>query len=55
MLALVGTAIIATVSGMELTGPVIIEEQTSTIVLHPGQNARVDEYLNLEVTLSQGE
>ena len=41
--------------GTELTGPVIIDEKTSTIVLHPGQNARVDEYLNLEVTLSQGE
>jgi N-methylhydantoinase A len=32
-------------------GPAIIEEKTSTTVLYPGQTARIDEYLNVEVTL----
>jgi N-methylhydantoinase A len=34
-----------------IEGPAIIEEKTSTIVLYPGQTARVDEYLNVEVAL----
>ena len=37
--------------GMRLAGPAIVEEQTSTIVLHPGQHAQVDEYLNIEIEL----
>ncbi len=36
-------------SGMRMQGPAIIEEKTSTIVLYPGQQAEVDEYLNIEV------
>lgn len=35
--------------GMRIEGPAIIEEQTSTIVIYPGQSASVDEYLNLEI------
>src|SRR5262249_54343239 len=35
-----------------IDGPAIIEEKTSTIVLYPGQTARVDDYLNVEVTWS---
>ena len=35
--------------GMRLEGPAIIEEQTSTTVLYPGQRAEVDSYLNIEV------
>jgi N-methylhydantoinase A len=37
--------------GVILEGPAVVEEQTSTTVLHPGQQARVDEFLNLDVTL----
>jgi N-methylhydantoinase A len=37
--------------GMRIEGPAIIEEQTSTTVLYPGQRAEVDEYLNIECML----
>jgi len=37
--------------GMRIEGPAIIEEQTSTIVLYPGQRAEMDEYLNIECTV----
>ena len=37
--------------GMRIEGPAIIEEQTSTTVLYPGQRAEVDEYLNVECTV----
>jgi N-methylhydantoinase A len=37
--------------GMRIEGPAIIEEQTSTTVLYPGQRAEVDDYLNVECTL----
>jgi N-methylhydantoinase A/oxoprolinase/acetone carboxylase beta subunit len=32
-----------------LAGPAIIEEQTSTTVLAPGQRASIDEYANIEI------
>jgi N-methylhydantoinase A len=35
--------------GAALEGPAIIEEQTSTTVLAPGQRATVDAYLNIEI------
>jgi N-methylhydantoinase A len=35
--------------GARIAGPAVIEEQTSTIVLYPGQRAVVDAYLNIEV------
>jgi N-methylhydantoinase A len=35
--------------GAILEGPMIIEEKTSTIVLYPGQRARIDGYLNVEI------
>ena len=35
--------------GARVAGPAVIEEQTSTIVLYPGQRALVDAYLNIEV------
>jgi N-methylhydantoinase A len=35
--------------GAALEGPAIIEEQTSTTVLAPGQRATVDEYANIEI------
>ena len=37
--------------GMRIEGPAIIEEKTSTIVLYPGQHAKVDPYLNIEIEL----
>lgn len=37
--------------GMEIQGPAVIEEQTSTTVLYPAQSARIDKYLNIEVNL----
>jgi N-methylhydantoinase A len=37
--------------GMRIEGPAIIEEQTSTTVLYPGQRAEMDEYLNIECTV----
>jgi N-methylhydantoinase A len=38
--------------GARIEGPTIIEEQTSTTVLYPGQRAQVDRYLNIEIELS---
>jgi N-methylhydantoinase A len=35
--------------GAVIEGPAIIEEKTSTIVLYPGQRARIDGYLNVEI------
>jgi len=35
--------------GAVLEGPAIIEEKTSTIVLYPGQGARIDGYRNVEI------
>jgi N-methylhydantoinase A len=37
--------------GTRIEGPAVIEEQTSTTVLYPGQRAKVDPYLNIEVEL----
>ncbi|HTH97462.1 MAG TPA: hydantoinase/oxoprolinase family protein [Stellaceae bacterium] len=37
--------------GDHVSGPAILEEPTSTIVLYPGQIASVDPYLNLEIAL----
>jgi N-methylhydantoinase A len=36
-------------AGASIDGPAIIEEKTSTTVLYPGQRARIDGYLNLEI------
>ncbi len=37
--------------GMHIEGPAVIEEQTSTTVLYPGQNATVDRYGNIAITI----
>jgi N-methylhydantoinase A len=37
--------------GAELTGPAIIEEQTSTTVLAPGQRASIDAYSDIEIEI----
>src|SRR5690606_11228798 len=36
--------------GMAFVGPAIVEERESTCVVHPGDRARVDEYLSLIVS-----
>lgn len=41
--------------GVRIQGPAVIEEKTSTTVLYPGQRARVDDYLNIEVELEASE
>ncbi len=41
-------------AGQVLTGPVIIEEFGSTVPIHPGFTARVDDYANIIVTRSEG-
>jgi N-methylhydantoinase A len=39
--------------GTCIQGPAVFEEKTSTTVLYPGQQAEIDRYLNIEVTLSR--
>jgi N-methylhydantoinase A len=41
--------------GTVIAGPAIIEEQTSTVVLYPGQTATVDTYLNLEIDVAHAD
>ncbi len=40
-------------AGTVVDGPAIIEEFGSTVPLHPGFSARIDEYLNIIVTRSE--
>jgi N-methylhydantoinase A len=40
--------------GFVIDGPAIIEEITSTIVLYPDQRAKVDDYLNVEISPVEG-
>ena len=40
-------------AGAELSGPAVIEEPTSTTLIHPGDTLRVGEYGELRITLSQ--
>jgi N-methylhydantoinase A len=35
--------------GAAIDGPAVIEEKTSTVVVYPGQQARIDGYLNIEI------
>ena len=39
-------------AGTTIQGPAVIEEKTSTIVIYPGQRARIDGYLNVEIELA---
>jgi N-methylhydantoinase A len=39
--------------GVRIKGPAVIEEKTSTIVVYPKQIARIDEYLNIEITFER--
>lgn len=38
--------------GTAISGPAIVEEKTSTIVLYPGQRALVDQYRNIEIEMA---
>jgi N-methylhydantoinase A len=40
-------------AGAAIDGPAIIEEKTSTTALYPGQRARIDGFLNLEIEALQ--
>src|SRR5260370_18149462 len=37
--------------GRRIEGPAIVEEQTSTTVVYPGQRAKVDQYLTTQIDL----
>ena len=37
--------------GMELTGPAVIEDAGTTVVVHPGNRVRMDGYRNLVITV----
>ena len=39
--------------GMTLSGPAIIEDAGTTVVVHPGNSVRMDAYRNLHITLAQ--
>jgi N-methylhydantoinase A len=39
--------------GMEIAGPAVVETAGSTILLHPGNRGRVDDYGNLVITLGE--
>jgi N-methylhydantoinase A len=38
--------------GMTFKGPAIVEDPGTTVVLHPGNDAEVDGYGNLHITIS---
>jgi len=38
----------------QITGPAILEEPTSTVVVYPGQRVTVDDFLNLEIEAHSG-
>jgi N-methylhydantoinase A len=37
--------------GMKFTGPAIVEDPGSTVVLHPGNRAEIDAYSNIHIHL----
>jgi len=39
--------------GSEISGPAIIETPVTTIVVNPNDNARVDEYCNVRMSVGQ--
>ena len=39
--------------GLQLTGPAVIQEPSTTLVVSPGHQVSVDEYGNYHVKLSQ--
>ena len=38
--------------GVEIVGPAIVDEKTSTVVVYPRQTARIDSYLNIEIDVA---
>jgi N-methylhydantoinase A len=41
------------VAGAKISGPAIVEERTSTVVLYPDQSGVVDQYLNIEISIAR--
>ncbi len=41
------------IAGAKISGPAIVEERTSTIVLYPDQTGVVDQYLNIEIAIAR--
>ena len=39
--------------GMAFTGPAIIEDSGSTVVVHPGNNVHIDAYSNIHIDLGE--
>ena len=39
--------------GFEIDGPVIIDQLDSTTVVPPGCRARVDEWMNIQITIEE--
>ncbi len=40
--------------GMRFTGPAVIEETGTTVVVHPGQSVEIDDYRNIHILIGQG-
>ena len=40
---------------MEFSGPAIVEDPSTTVVIFPGQKCKVDDYANLHITLTNGD
>ena len=40
---------------MEFSGPAIVEDPSTTVVIFPGQKCKVDDYANLHITFSNGD
>jgi N-methylhydantoinase A len=45
----------ALVAGHVVEGPAVIEQPQTTVIVRPGQTARVDRFLNIVIELDQGE
>ena len=40
---------------MEFSGPAIVEDPSTTVVIFPGQKCKVDDYANLHITFTNGD
>jgi N-methylhydantoinase A/oxoprolinase/acetone carboxylase beta subunit len=40
-------------SGQQIEGPAIVEQEFTTVVIHPGQSATVDDYGNIIIEIEQ--
>ena len=39
---------------MEFSGPAVVEDPRTTVVIFPNQKCHVDKYANLHITISEG-